>query len=142
MEPADPAFTQSVRPSVVTGASRGIGRANAEEFESEGADVVVNYRSSEATAEETAEAVGAPIDAVTARADVSDPDAVAATAEPAQAAFGPVDVLVDNAGMTIDRKFEHMASADSQQVTDADLGSVFDCTHVLSTTSVRQTTGA
>ncbi len=124
-------MTLADRTCVVTGASRGIGRAIAEEFGRRGANVVVNYRSSEAMAEESVERVEAAGGAaVPVQADVSVVDDVAAMAETTREAFGAVDVLVNNAGMTIDKKFENMSPTDWQQVVDVNLGGVFNCTHV------------
>ncbi|WP_254837709.1 beta-ketoacyl-ACP reductase [Natronomonas marina] len=123
-------MTLEDRTCVVTGASRGIGRAIAEEFGRHGANVVVNYRSSEGMAAETVDRVeAAGGSAVSTQADVSDAEAVAAMAEATREAFGPADVLVNNAGMTIDKKFENMSPADWQQVIDVNLGGVFNCTN-------------
>ena len=123
-------MTLADRTCVVTGASRGIGRAIAEEFGSHGANVVVNYRSSEEMAHETVDRVeAAGGSAVPAQADVSDGDAVAAMVEATRERFGPADVLVNNAGMTIDKKFEAMSTDDWQRVIDVNLGGVFNCTN-------------
>ncbi len=114
---------------VVTGASRGIGRAIAEEFGDHGADVVVNYRTSEGLAHEVADAIeDGPGRAVPVQADVSDPEAVAAMAETTHEAFGPADVLVNNAGLTIDKKFENMTRDDWETVMEVNLGGVFNAT--------------
>jgi len=114
---------------VVTGASRGIGRAIAEELGEHGADVVVNYRSSERLAHEVADRIDdGPGRAVPVQADVSDPDAVAAMAETTREAFGAVDVLVNNAGLTIDKKFDNMTRDDWATVMAVNLGGVFNCT--------------
>jgi 3-oxoacyl-[acyl-carrier protein] reductase len=123
-------MTLAGRTCVVTGASRGIGRAIAEEFGSHGANVVVNYRASEEMAHETVDRVeAAGGSAVPAQADVSDGDAVAAMAEATRERFGPADVLVNNAGMTIDKKFEAMSTDDWQRVIDVNLGGMFNCTN-------------
>jgi len=115
---------------VVTGASRGIGRAIAEELGTHGAQVVVNYRSSEAAAHEVREYIEAetPGTAVTAQADVSDRDEVAEMADTAHEAFGRVNVLINNAGLTVDKKFENMTREDWDKVIDVNLGGVFNCT--------------
>jgi 3-oxoacyl-[acyl-carrier protein] reductase len=123
-------MTLENRTCVITGASRGIGRAIAEEFGDHGANVVVNYRSSEARAHEVVDAIeesgGA---AVALQADVADEAAVEAMAETTRDAFGPADVLVNNAGITVDKKFENMTRDDWQRVLDVNLGGVFNCTH-------------
>jgi 3-oxoacyl-[acyl-carrier protein] reductase len=86
--------------AIVTGASRGIGAAVAERLASEGFTVIVNYAGDAAAAEAhagTIEAKGGR--ALTAKADVSDPQAVRGMFDAAEAAFGGVDVLVNNAGI-------------------------------------------
>jgi 3-oxoacyl-[acyl-carrier protein] reductase len=115
---------------VVTGASRGIGAAIAEEMGEHGANVVVNYRSSEGEAYDTVEAIEeAGGEAVPIQADVCDEAAVEAMAEKTREAFGPADVLVNNAGMTVDKKFENMSREDWERVMDVNLGGVFNCTN-------------
>ncbi|MFB6101439.1 MAG: beta-ketoacyl-ACP reductase [Haloplanus sp.] len=119
----------SDRTCLVTGASRGIGREIAFELARCGADVAVNYRSSDAEARAVAEAIEEHGEtAVCAQADVADPDAVERMAEEVRAELGSVDVLVNNAGITIDRKFENMTHEDWQTVLDVNLGGTFNCT--------------
>jgi len=123
-------MTLEDRTCVVTGASRGIGRAIAEELGEHGAKVVVNYRSSEGKAHETAEAVeAAGGEAVPIQANVADEAEVEAMADKTREAFGPAEVLVNNAGMTVDKKFENMTRDDWERVVDVNLGGVFNCTH-------------
>jgi 3-oxoacyl-[acyl-carrier protein] reductase len=115
---------------VVTGSSRGIGRGIAEELGRHGANVVVNYRSSEAGAREAVEAIeDAGGDAIAAQADVSDFEAVQAMHEEVHDAFGSVDVLVNNAGITIDKKFENMTKEDWETVMQVNLGGVYNTTN-------------
>src|SRR5215471_3704481 len=86
--------------ALVTGASRGIGAAIAERLAAEGFTVIVNYAGSAADAEALASKIEqAGGRAVTAQADVRDPAAVARMFDTADAAFGGVDVLVNNAGI-------------------------------------------
>lgn len=114
---------------VVTGGSRGIGRAIAEDLGGEGANVVVNYRSSEGEAYSVAEGIDeGPGSAIPVQADVSDLDDVQAMHDVVADAYGGVDVLVNNAGMTRDGKFESMTREDWEQVMDVNLGGVFNCT--------------
>src|SRR5580704_9254795 len=86
--------------AIVTGASRGIGAAVAERLAKDGFTVVINYsgdaKPAEALARKIERAGGR---ALTAKADVSDPQAVRGMFDAAQAAFGGVDVLVNNAGI-------------------------------------------
>jgi 3-oxoacyl-[acyl-carrier protein] reductase len=114
---------------VVTGASRGIGRAIAEELAAEGASVAVNFRSSEEKAAETVEAIeAAGGEATLAQADVSDPAAVDAMAEHVHEELGPVDVLVNNAGITRDTRFDEMDREDWEAVIDVNLTGAFTTT--------------
>ncbi len=88
------------RTAIVTGASRGIGAAVAERLASDGFNVIVNYAGSEKAAAavvDKIEAAGGK--AITAKADVSDPEAVRRMFDAAVTAFGGVDVLVNNAGI-------------------------------------------
>jgi 3-oxoacyl-[acyl-carrier protein] reductase len=114
---------------VVTGGSRGIGRAVAERLGSRGATVAVNYRSSATKASDVAEvieAAGGEAEAV--RADVTDPDDVATLHETVREAFGPVDVLVNNAGITRDSRFGDMTAREWRRVLDVNLTGAFNCT--------------
>ncbi|WP_136715248.1 beta-ketoacyl-ACP reductase [Halorientalis salina] len=115
---------------VVTGASRGIGRGIAEEFGRNGANVVVNYRSSEAEAHDVADAIeDAGGEAVPLQADVSNQDEVDAMADRVGELYGGADVLVNNAGITIDKKFEKMTREDWERVVSVNLGGVFNATN-------------
>ena len=92
--------SQDNKVALVTGASRGIGAAIAERLAKDGFTVVINYSGNAALAEELAgkiEAAGGK--ALTAKADVSDAEAVRRMFDAAEAAFGGVDVLVNNAGI-------------------------------------------
>jgi 3-oxoacyl-[acyl-carrier protein] reductase len=114
---------------LVTGASRGIGRGIALELAEYDADVVVNYRSSEAEAIAVADGIRAKgANAMTAQADVADTGAVQGMADEIHDEFGAVDVLVNNAGITIDRTFENMTHEDWERVIDVNLGGMFNCT--------------
>jgi 3-oxoacyl-[acyl-carrier protein] reductase len=117
---------------LVTGGSRGIGRGIARELGRHGANVAVNYRSSEAEAAEVVDTIrddGGS--AVPAQGDVAEQDQVKAMCEEIHDAFGPVDVLVNNAGITIDKTFENMSREDWNRVIDVNLGGVYNCTHCL-----------
>ena len=114
---------------LVTGSSRGIGRAIALEFAGHGADVAVNYRSSEAEAAQVADTIEeAGENALAVRADVADQASVSRMADEIHDELGPVDVLVNNAGITADRKFESMSREEWDRVIDVNLGGTFNCT--------------
>ncbi len=116
---------------LVTGSSRGIGKGIAVDLADRGADVVVNYRSSAAEAEAVVESIeDSGGTAIAAQADVSDFDQVQAMAEEVRDALGPIDVLINNAGVTVDKKFENMNRDDWQTVIDVNLGGVYNCTKV------------
>jgi 3-oxoacyl-[acyl-carrier protein] reductase len=103
--------------ALVTGASRGIGRAIAEELARAGASVVVGYRSGKDEAEELAAAIGGRA----VQADVSSPDDARRLVESA----GDVDVLVNNAGLTRDGLLARMPDDDWRTVIETNLSSVF-----------------
>jgi 3-oxoacyl-[acyl-carrier protein] reductase len=91
---------KSNRVAIVTGASRGIGAAVAERLAADGLTVVINYAGDVKSAEALAKKIEARGGrALTAKADVSDPGAVRGMFDAAEAAFGGVDVLVNNAGI-------------------------------------------
>ena len=118
------------RTCLVTGASRGIGRAIATELGSQGANVAVNYRASAAAADETADEIeAAGGKALTVQADIADYEQVESMREAIHDRFGPVDVLVNNAGITADKTFENMTREDWDRVIDVNLGGTFNCTH-------------
>ncbi|MFP4591265.1 MAG: 3-oxoacyl-ACP reductase FabG [Halobacteriales archaeon] len=117
------------RTCLVTGASRGIGAAIATRLAEDGAEVAVNYKSSLESAEQTAEAIrDAGGHAVPVEANVADRDAVAAMADAVHDEFGTVDVLVNNAGINADRRFDRMRESDWQNVMDVNLSGAFHCT--------------
>ncbi len=117
------------RTCVITGSARGIGRGIAEYLGAEGANVVINYRSSEESALEAVDTIEtAGGSAVTARADVADREEVVHMREVCHDAFGPADVLVNNAGITADEQFTEMTREEWDRVMDVNLGGMFNCT--------------
>ena len=103
--------------ALVTGASRGIGRAIAAELARAGASVVVGYRSGA----EEAEALATEIGGRAVQADVADPEQAARLVEEA----GDLDILVNNAGLTQDGLILRMSDEDWRTVLDTNLGGVF-----------------
>ena len=103
--------------ALVTGASKGIGKAIAEELARAGASVVVGYRSGRDEAEELAEQIGGRA----VQADVSSPEEAKRLVEEA----GDVDVLVNNAGLTRDGLLARMSDDDWRTVIETNLSSVF-----------------
>ncbi|MCU0465491.1 MAG: 3-oxoacyl-[acyl-carrier-protein] reductase [Anaerolineae bacterium] len=116
------------RTAIVTGASRGIGKAIALELAKQGAAVVVNYNSSPAAAEEVvAEITGAGGKAIAVQANVSDEAQVEALFKAAVEALGKVDILVNNAGVTRDNLIIRMKAEDFDTVIDTNLKSAWLC---------------
>jgi len=112
---------------VVTGAGRGIGSAIAEEMARGGAKVVVNYARSKGPAEELVQhlgELGSP-QAVAIQADVADAAQAARLIEEAVKQLGHIDVLVNNAGITLDRSMKKMTVQDWDTVLQVDLSSYF-----------------
>jgi 3-oxoacyl-[acyl-carrier protein] reductase len=127
---------------VVTGASRGIGRAIALTLAAEGASVAVNYASSSAAAEAVVadiEALGT--EAIALQADVSKADQVERFVAAVMAKWGRVDVLVNNAGITRDTLLLRMDLEQWQAVIDLNLTGVFLCTKVISKIMLKQKSG-
>ena len=117
------------RVALITGSSRGIGRAIALAFAAEGCSVVVNYRRSREEAEAVAREieVGGPGRCMVFRADVSREEEAAALVEAAAARFGRLDILVNNAAIAGRREFLDITPADWQDMIASDLTSVFLC---------------
>ena len=120
------------RVALVTGGSRGIGRAVALALAEAGADVAVNYRERAREANEVAAAVRAVgRRAVAVGADVSDGGAVAGMLRTVDADLGPVDVLVNNAGVAIIRGVDELTEAEFDLTLAVNLKSAFLCTQAV-----------
>ena len=112
---------------VVTGAGRGIGRAIAEELGHERARIVVNYSHSKEAAEDLVARLqqnGSP-EAVAVQADVSDALQAARLIEETIQRFGRIDVLVNNAGINVDRSLKNLTPQDWDKVIQVDLNAYF-----------------
>lgn len=114
--------------AIITGASRGIGRAIALAMAKEGADVVVNYASNDAAAAEVADLIRATGQrALLCKADVADPEAAENLVKAAQTEFGRVDILVNNAGINRDNLVVKMKDEDWDAVLSVNLKGAFNC---------------
>lgn len=128
--------------AIVTGASRGIGRAIAVSLASEGAKVVVNYASSASAAEEVvAEIKTKGGEAIAIHADVSQESQVDSLIKSAIDSWGRVDILVNNAGITRDTLLLRMKLEDWQSVIDLNLTGVFLVTRAASKIMLKQKSG-
>jgi acetoacetyl-CoA reductase len=111
---------------VITGSSRGIGRAIAEELGQAGAKVIVNYHKSwEAADEVVARLKQSGSESVAIKAEVSDPTQAARLIEETVQSFGRIDVLVNNAAINIDRTMKNLSTDDWDTVIKYDLSSYF-----------------
>ncbi|NJN85880.1 MAG: 3-oxoacyl-[acyl-carrier-protein] reductase [Leptolyngbyaceae cyanobacterium SL_7_1] len=128
--------------AIVTGASRGIGRATALALAEAGAKVVVNYANSATAAEAVVEEIaGLGSEAIALQADVSQSDQVDALMETVMGKWGRVDVLVNNAGITRDTLLLRMKLEDWQAVINLNLTGVFLCTKAVSKIMLKQRSG-
>jgi 3-oxoacyl-[acyl-carrier protein] reductase len=117
------------RVAVVTGGGRGIGRAVAVRLANEGANVAISYRSNDAAAEEVAEevrAAGAQCEIF--KGDVASPEDVDALFKSAGEALGPVEILVNNAGLTRDNLMMRMKESEFDEVLRTNLKGTYLCT--------------
>ncbi|WP_409368336.1 3-oxoacyl-[acyl-carrier-protein] reductase [Lysinibacillus sp. 38-6] len=128
--------------AVVTGASRGIGRAIALKLAEEGAKVIVNYSGSQAKAEEVVAAIQANGgEALAVQASVSKTEEVSALMDAAVKTFGSLDILVNNAGITRDNLLMRMKEDEWDDVLDTNLKGVFLCTKAVTRQMMKQRAG-
>ena len=114
--------------AIITGGSRGIGRAITQELAQRGACVVVNYQRSAEAAEAVVSAITrAGGQALAVQADVGDYEQAARLVQTALDAYGQVDILVNNAGTTRDQLLITMREADWDDVLRTNLKSLFNC---------------
>jgi 3-oxoacyl-[acyl-carrier protein] reductase len=120
-------MSNKVRNAIVTGSSKGIGAALAKRLASDGFQTIVNYSSSAVEAEDVVAAIktaGGRAKAI--RADISDAAAVAAMFESVEAEFGPVDVLVNNAGIIKVAPVAQVSDEDFQRLIAINLTGAFN----------------
>ena len=128
--------------AIVTGASRGIGKATALELARYGAKVIVNYtKSSDAADEVVKTIVDAGGEAVPLQADVSQAEQVDSLIQEALSKYSRIDVLVNNAGITKDTLMMRMKLEQWQAVIDLNLTGVFLCTKAVTKTMLKQRSG-
>ena len=128
--------------AIVTGGSRGIGRAVAIALATAGAKVVINYAGNVVAAEEvkaTIEAAGGQ--AIIVQADVANDEAVAAMIKQAVDTFGRIDILINNAGITRDNLLMRMKEEDWDAVINTNLKGVFMCSKAVSRVMMKQKYG-
>jgi 3-oxoacyl-[acyl-carrier protein] reductase len=119
---------------IITGSSRGIGKGIATAFAKEGANIVINFRSQEDAAKETAEEIVEKYDAEVeiVKADVSKEEEVVEIVERTRKRFGTVDILVNNAGVHKDSVVWKMDKNVWEEVISTNLTGIFLCTkHVV-----------
>jgi len=128
--------------ALVTGASRGIGRAIAVALAKAGAKVAVNYQGNQKAAQETLsliEAAGG--EGFCYQADISKPDQVEAMVKELMARYSWIDILVNNAGITRDGLLLRMKDEDWSQVIDTNLTGVFNCCRAVAKPMMKQRSG-
>jgi 3-oxoacyl-[acyl-carrier protein] reductase len=128
--------------AIVTGGSRGIGRAICIELAKQGANVVVNFSGSEAKAEEVVkeiEALGPK--AIAVQANVAESTSVDRLMKQALETFGTIDILVNNAGITRDNLLMRMKEQEWDDVIDTNLKGVFLCTKAVTRQMMKQRAG-
>ena len=123
--------------AIVTGGTRGIGRAIVEALSADGARVVLTYASNSALADEIAD--GENIFAF--KADVADSARAAEVVKEVRASLGRIDILVNNAGITRDKLLVRMSEADWDAVLDTNLKGLYNFTRPVSIAMLKQRSG-
>ncbi|MGE6631369.1 3-oxoacyl-[acyl-carrier-protein] reductase [Bacillus sp. NPDC077027] len=132
----------SNKTAIVTGASRGIGRAIAMDLAKNGANVVVNYSGNEAKANEVVDEIKAlGQKAFALKADVSNAEEVQALMKETVHTFGSIDILVNNAGITRDNLLMRMKENEWDDVININLKGVFNCTKAVTRQMMKQKNG-
>lgn len=128
--------------AIVTGASRGIGRAIALKLASLGANVVINYRSSEEEAISLKEEISKfGVDTLIIKGDISNSEDVNTLITQTKEKFGKIDIMVNNAGITKDTLILRMKEEDFDKVIDVNLKGVFNCLKEISPIMIKQKSG-
>ena len=128
--------------ALVTGGSRGIGKSIALALAKEGANVIINYSSNPATAEEVIKEIEAlGVKGLAVKGNVANQEEVKEMLEKIEEVFDGVDILVNNAGITKDNLFIRMKEEEWDQVMDVNLKGVFLCTKAVTRKMIKQKFG-
>ncbi|AIG27655.1 3-oxoacyl-[acyl-carrier-protein] reductase [Brevibacillus laterosporus] len=129
--------------ALITGASRGIGRAIALKYAEAGANIIVNYSGNEAKAQETvAEIEKMGREAIMIRANVGNTEEAENMVKEALERFGKIDILVNNAGITRDNLLMRMKESEWDEVINVNLKGVFNMTKALTRPMMKQRSGS
>lgn len=141
MAESKPELTGKV--ALITGASRGIGKACAEKLAQAGADIAINYCENADQAQAICQEISAKygIQAACFQADISQQDQVESLFRDLLAYFGRLDILVNNAGITRDKLILRMSSEDWDAVIDTNLKGVFYCSKLAAKHMLKQKQG-
>ncbi len=128
--------------AIVTGAAKGIGRAIALKLASLGANIVLNYRSSEDMAIEVEKQIKElGVDVIRVKGDISNISDVENLVNTAKEKFGKIDIMVNNAGITKDTLILRMKEEDFNSVIDVNLKGVFNCLKTITPIMIKQKEG-
>lgn len=128
--------------AIVTGASRGIGKAIAMELAKKGANIVVNFAGNQSRAEEVVSDIKTlGCDAFAYQADVANSEEVNAMMKEAISRFGSIDILVNNAGITRDNLLMRMKEHEWDDVINTNLKGVFNCAKAVTRQMMKQRSG-
>ncbi|MCD8024293.1 MAG: 3-oxoacyl-[acyl-carrier-protein] reductase [Candidatus Gastranaerophilales bacterium] len=129
--------------ALITGASRGIGRACAIELARAGVDVIINYAGNDEAAQKTVDDIQAlNVNAVKKKFNVADKEAVETAVKEIINDFGRIDILVNNAGITRDGLFMRMNEQQWLDVINTNLNSAYYVTNPVSKIMIKQRDGA
>ncbi|WP_160685107.1 3-oxoacyl-[acyl-carrier-protein] reductase [Clostridium sp. C2-6-12] len=128
--------------AIITGASRGLGKAIALKLASLGANIVLNYRSSEKEAQEVENEIKEMgVEVLSVKGDISKVEDVENLVAAAKEKFGNIDIMVNNAGITKDNLILRMKEEDFDTVIDVNLKGVFNCLKAITPIMVKQKGG-
>ena len=120
--------TDGNKVALITGSSRGIGRAIAIELAKKGFNIIINNNECENEGIETAHEINKITNAIFVTCDITNPNQINKMIEKTISEYGKIDVLVNNAGIAIDKRFENMTLDQWEQVISVNLTGAFNCT--------------